>query len=294
MIDVLCIGHAAYDLTMSVDVHPQADEKLQASSMQSCGGGPAANAAVQVARLGGTASFCGYLGNDLYGNAHVAELDAEGIDLSMLVRGNHPSSISQILAKPDGCRSLVNYKGDTPWLAANSVRISEPHPKVILFDGHEPLISERIMEWAVANRIPTVLDAGSVHRGTEMLAMKVDHLIASAKFACQLCGTHDMQTALEKLTDRRDSTIITTGDQGLLWSKDGVTAGLGAFKVNAVDSTGAGDAFHGAFALGIAREMEWNDLLRFASAAGALTCTHLGARHGLPDLARLQALLEKQ
>lgn len=292
MIDVLCIGHAAFDISMSVEKHPDADEKLQADFMQSCGGGPAANASVQVVRLGGSSAFCGYLGNDLYGDAHAAEFEAEGVDLSYLVRGSHPSSISQILAKPDGSRSLVNYKGETPWLAADEVDLSSLNPKVILFDGHEPRILEKVMDWAMAHDIPTVLDAGSLHRGTESLAMKVTYLVASSKFACQFCGTDEMDAALKMLADKRDDVVITVGDQGLIWAKDGDTGLLEAFKVDAVDSTGAGDAFHGAFALGVARGMEWGDLLRFASAAGALTCTRLGAREGIPDGPAVDRLLK--
>jgi len=291
MIDVLCIGHAAYDLTMSVERHPLADEKLQATAMQSCGGGPAANAAVQVARLGGSAAFCGYLGNDLYGDAHVAEFEAEGVDLRCLLRGARPSPVSQILAKPDGSRSVVNFKGETPWLDGNAVDFSQLQPKVILFDGHEPLLSEAVIGWAPGEEIPTVLDAGSLHRGTEALAMQVDFLVASSRFACQLCGTEDMQAALEQLGDARDNVVITMGSEGLLWARSGECGHIDAFPVEAIDSTGAGDAFHGAFALGVARGMEWHELLHFASAAGALTCTQLGARHGLPNADRVRELL---
>jgi len=293
MIDLLSVGHAAYDLTMSVEHHPAADEKLQATSMQTCGGGPAANAAVQVARLGGTASFCGYLGNDLYGDAHVAELEAEGVDLSWLVRGSHPSSISQILAKPDGKRALVNFKGDTPWLSADAIDVTGSPPRAILLDGHEPLLSEVVVDWAADEEIPTVLDAGSLHRGTEALAMKVDYLVASEKFARQCCGTEDMQLALKQLANQRDNVVITLGEAGLLWARSGKRGEMPAFRVNAIDSTGAGDAFHGAFALGVARGRGWHELLRYASAAGALTCTRLGARQGLPNATEVEQLLKE-
>jgi sugar/nucleoside kinase (ribokinase family) len=100
-----------------------------------------------------------------------------------------------------------------------------------------------------------------------------------------------MQVALEQLSGKRDNVVITMGDQGLLWAKDGKSGSLDAFKVNAIDSTGAGDAFHGAFAFGIARGMGWHELLRFASAAGALTCTRLGARAGLPIAPEVAALM---
>lgn len=294
MIDVLCIGHAAYDLTMQVEHHPDPDEKQQASAMQSCGGGPAANAAVQVMRLGGRASFCGYLGNDLYGDAHATEFKAEGVDLSLLVRGDLPSPVSQILAKPDGSRSVVNFKGDTPWLAGDAVDASQLNPRTILFDGHEPLLSERIIDWAESNNVPTVLDAGSVHKGTELLAMRVDYLVASVKFARQLCGTKDMYEALDQLSRKRDNVIITLGEEGLIWARGGEMGRLDAFKVDAIDSTGAGDAFHGAFAFGMAERMKWEELLRYASAAGALTCTKLGARNGLPRKGELVRLLSDQ
>ena len=292
MIDVLCIGHAAFDITMSVAHHPAPNEKLQATSMQSSGGGPAANAAVQVVRLGGSASFCGYLGNDLYGDTHVAEFEAEGVDLTSLVRGSHPSSISQVLAKPDGSRSLVNYKGDTPWLTADAVDVSHSDPKAILFDGHEPLLTEKIFEWAVGEEIPTVLDAGSVHKGTEELMMRVDYLVASEKFARQFCNTEDMDEALSQLAQERDNVVITLGDRGLIWAKSGKTGLLSVFEVDAIDSTGAGDAFHGAFALGVAQGMGWEELLRFSAAAGALTCTTLGAREGLPSRLEVEKLLK--
>ena len=292
MIDVLCVGHAAFDVTMSADYHPAADEKLQASAMRNCGGGPAANAAVQIARLGGASAFCGYLGNDIYGDAHVAEFESDDVDLTYLVRGSAPSSISQILAKPDGSRSLVNYKVDTPWLAAGAVNVSRSNPRAILFDGHEPLLSESIIDWAMGEEIPSVLDAGSMHRGTGALAMKVDYLVASEKFARQFCETDDVDVALKQFSEQRDNVVITLGGQGLIWARDGEFGALPAFKVNAIDSTGAGDAFHGAFALGVAQGMAWHELLTFASAAGALTCTRLGAREGLPTHLEVEQLLK--
>ncbi|MDQ7011771.1 MAG: carbohydrate kinase family protein, partial [Mariprofundaceae bacterium] len=165
MVDVLCVGHAACDITMAVSRHVGADEKMQADAMQLAGGGPAANAAVTVVRLGGSSAFCGYLGRDVFGDAHMAEFEAEGVDTHFIVRGPHPTPVSAILAKPDGTRAVVNYKGDTPWLEPKAVDPPKVRPKAILLDGHEPLLSAPLVEWARAEDIPTVLDAGSVHRG---------------------------------------------------------------------------------------------------------------------------------
>lgn len=282
MIDVLCIGHAAYDITMAVESHPGADEKIQAQAMQLGGGGPAANASVCVVRLGGKASFCGYLGNDLFGQAHMDELVAEGVDTSLIVRGEFPTPVSQVLAKPDGARSVVNFRDETPCLHRDAADFSMSEAKSVLFDGHEPLLSENALAWAKSNHIPTVLDAGSLHRGTDALALEVDYLTVSSKFARQFCDTDDMQNALRLLSAKRNRVVITMGEAGLIWYRDGESGALPAFSVQIMDSTGAGDAFHGAFALAIARNMNWLDALRFASLAGALTCTRLGARQGLP------------
>ncbi len=292
MTDVLCVGHAAFDITMAVTRHPSADEKMQADALDLAGGGPAANAAVQIARLGGSAAFCGYLGRDIFGDAHLAELRREGVDVSPVVRGGHPTPVSQILAKPDGARSVVNFRGRTPHLPADVLRPAMP--KAMLFDGHEPLVSEALCHQAGKAGVPTVLDAGSVHTGTRRLAPVVDVLAASEKFARQWSGETDMEKALDRLLGVNACVVITLGERGLLWARDGERGTLPAFGVQAVDSTGAGDAFHGALALAMARGTDWQQTLRLASATGALTCTRLGARAALPDLRAVETLLRRQ
>jgi len=291
MFDLLCIGHASYDITMATASHPQADEKLFAEALQLAGGGPAANAAVCAARLGGKVGFCGYLGNDLFGDLHLGELESAGVDTSLVQRDAFPSPVSQIIAKPDGRRSLVNYKGDTPWLAHDAVDLAEV-PKVMLFDGHEPLLSVALCHQALALGIPTVLDAGSLHKGTQELAGLVDYLVVSEKFALHWCQGEVMQLALDEVAAVSAHVVITLGEKGLIWVADGERGSLPAFNVEAIDSTGAGDAFHGAFAYGLSQNMAWPELLIYASAAGALTCTKLGARPALPFNAEVAALID--
>lgn len=292
-VDVLCVGHAAYDLTMGVDHHPDRDEKMVADSLACCGGGPSANAAVTVARLGGLAAWCGYLGNDLYGEAHIKELQAEGIDTSLAVRGSYPSPLSAILAKPDGSRCVINHKSATPWLAADAVDFGMVEAGSILVDGHEPLISLLLIQRAKRQGIPTVLDAGSVRKGTEELAPLVDYLVASKRFAFDYCDSSDPERAVKVLAEIAPHAVITLGHDGLVWAVGGESGYLPAFAVDAVDTTGAGDAFHGAFALGVAKGMAWPDLLRYASAAGGLTSTKLGARIGIPRAAEVERFLQE-
>ncbi len=288
-VDVLCIGHACYDLTFSIKSHPQSDEKIFADNLLECGGGPAANAAIAVSRLGLTAAFSGYLGQDLYGEMHYQEFSNENIDTHLLTRGSSPTPLSTVLVKPDGKRALINYKGSTTPLRTKAVDFSSIKPKVVLFDGHEPSISLDMLEQAQHYKIPTVLDAGSMHTGTEKLWNKVDYLVASEKFALQFAN--DVQSALTTLAKESPAVVITLGDKGLIWKTNDQIGSLAAFPTKALDTTGAGDAFHGAFAAGLAADMAWSELLLYSSAAGSLCCTKTGARQGLPSKKQVSEFL---
>ena len=150
----------------------------------------------------------------------------------------------------------------------------------MLFDGHEPNISLSLLKQLKKQNIPTVLDAGSVHEGTLSLMDKVDYLVCSEKFAIQFAGNET--DALSSLAKLSPNVVITLGERGLIWQRDHETGQLNAFNIKAIDTTGAGDAFHGAFAAALTTQMNWQEILKFSSAAGALCCTKVGAIVGLP------------
>ena len=279
--DVLCLGHASYDLVFSVPHHPNADEKLFADSLLGCGGGPAANAAVTVAKLGYKAAFAGYLGQDAYGTHHLKELQDAGVNTDLIHRGDSPTPLSAIIVKPDGKRALINYKGDTKSLPAHSIDFAKISTKTLLFDGHEPQLSLALLSTFKHKTIPSILDAGSLHDGTRALMDKISYLVCSEKFALEFAD--DTKTALTHLAALSPNIVITLGEQGLIWQRGQESGQLAAPPVTAIDTTGAGDAFHGAFAAAIAAKLDWLDVLRYASVAGALCCTQMGARPGLPN-----------
>lgn len=281
-VDVLCVGIGCADLMFEVDHHFGPDEKGFASSLISCGGGVASNAAVTVARLGYRAAYSGYLGKDLYGDKHIQELKDAGVITDWIVRGLSPTSLTILLVKPNGDRTAVNYRHNESYVKEGSIDFQTCEPKVILFDGHEPGTSVSLVRCAKEHKIPTILDAGSVHRGTRLLMEKVDYLVTSEKFARDITSERDEEKAIEKLSKTHSAVVITLGERGLIWKKEGATGRLPAFDIDCVDTTGAGDAFHGAFAAGLAGGMGWERLLKYASAAGALCCTKIGGRPGIP------------
>jgi len=293
-LDVLCLGHACYDLVFAVERHPAEDEKMVASAFKCCGGGPAANAAVTAAVLGYKAGFAGYLGRDIFGQKHLEEFESYGVSTGLIVRGSSPTPLSTVWVKPDGKRSLVNYRGETNPLPKNRIDFKRYNPGAILFDGHQPDLSVPLAEWAIQKNIPTVLDAGSVHRGTRQLVSRVDYLVASEKFARDFTATADEDSALTILSQKAPCVVITLGPRGLIWKNHNGQGAIPAFPINAVDTTGAGDAFHGAFTAAIASGKSWLEVLHYAGAVGALCCTAQGARLGIPSRTQVENFLKRQ
>jgi sulfofructose kinase len=292
-IDVLCVGATSYDFVFRLDHHPGPDEKTVAEAFVRCGGGPAANASVTVSRMGLKAAFAGYLGWDEFGRLHLEELLSAGVNTELVVRGAYPTPVSSVWVTPSGERSLVHYRSAESVLHPGIFDVSNIHPKVILFDGHEPELSVSLLKDAHARGIQTVLDAGSWNRGTAKLFDKVDHLVCSEKFAYEFAGTSSPESALKILISHNPCVVITLGKEGLVWRNAGGEGRIPAFQVAVKDSTGAGDVFHGAFAGCLAMGKGWDDTLRYANAAAALSCTRLGARIGIPEGIEVERFLEE-
>lgn len=290
----MCHGFACADLTYSVAEQPAADSKVQATGFSLSGGGPAANAAVQLARLEHSVAFSGYLGEDALGEMQVQELHREHVSTETILRGAAPTPSATAWVKPGGARSLVHFAEIGGVFSAPSPKVFSLRPQVVLFDGHYPETIEALWDYAESINATTVLDAGSLREGTAWLAPRVDYVVASAKFARAYAETDDGEEALAQLAKVADTVVITLGGQGLLWSQNKTCGKLPAFRIRSIDTNGAGDAFHGAFCAGLVRGLPWADLLRFSSAAGALCCQRQGARQGLPREAEIQALLNAQ
>lgn len=291
---MLCVGAGTYDLVYSVERDPQPDEKIRANSFTGCGGGPAANAAITVSRLGLQSAFVGYLGNDIFGNAHINELQQAGVNTDLVARGDESSALSVIMVKPDGRRSLVNYRKPESFLAAGSVDFTSVDTKVILFDGHEPHISPALAQSARKQGVVTLLDAGSIHPGTEELAGLVDYLVCSESFGFGFTGESTEEKALEKLFAYAPNVVITLGHRGLVWKNAEGSGHEKSCSIKAVDTTGAGDVFHGALAACLAEKREWRESLAYASAAGALCCMKIGARLGIPTREEVEEFMASQ
>jgi len=298
---VLAIGTAAYDLFFPISGWLEENRKYEIPASQESGGGPAANAAYLLSLWGVRAALACVLGDDLYGRRIREEFREAGTDLSLTeVRAGAATPLSVILVNTaNGSRTLVNRLPPAEPLAFGAEalrRLAGLRPEVLLFDGHQPEAALQAM--SLFPKARTILDAGSRRRGTEMLAPRVEYLVPSERFARSLTGEEDLDSedggrrclrSLAALNGRE--VVVTLGERGVLYLDRGTACRLPAFPVRAVDTTGAGDIFHGAFAYGVLRGWALEPTVRFASMAAALSVSRPGGRASIPALAEVQRAL---
>lgn len=293
---VLLVGQATLDHLYDVDEFSRTGHKTPARSHRTVGGGVAANAAVAVARLGGDARFVGRVGDDPAGDQVVAGLRDEGVDVDHVERrigGSTP--ISAVIVAADGARTIVNhtprdlFAGEPPSLPVDGV-------DAVLVDARWPAGTEAALESARRIGVPGIVDVDAVPTDPERrcaVLTGASHLVFSADALRDLTGTTDPADGLRRAAARTDARLsVTCGEDGVVWLDDGEIRSMPAFAVDAVDTTGAGDVFHGAFALALAEGKSDGDALRFAAATAALKCSRPGARAGIPTRQDVDDLLE--
>jgi sulfofructose kinase len=296
---ILCAGIAVQDIIMRVENFPAPGTKVPASEFIITGGGCAANAAVATARLGGRVSFAGPLGgaDDPVSNRIVADLAAEGIDCSgaMRVEGGS-ASVSLILLDAEGEKTIATRRGvnlghalpqDADRLVADA--------DAVLVDNRFPEFVTAVCRAAHARKIPVLIDLDQATSLDDPLLALGSHVVSSAEALRGTTGLDDFGAGLKRLAEHIGGFLaITDGPNGVYWLEQQNLRHLPAFEVKAIDSLGAGDAFHGAFILGIAEGHELIELMRFASATAALKCTRFGGASGAPVRAEVEAFLRQR
>jgi sugar/nucleoside kinase (ribokinase family) len=288
--DVICIGHAAFDLSLVLDAYPAEDSKHEVDRWLESGGGPAANAAYLLGKWGAKVCFCGRVGCDQYADRIGAEFDEVGVDRTQLEFSDQATTpVSTIVVnRQNGSRTIINRGAN---IAGCAFERTAESPKVLLFDGHQLGASLAALE-DYPDAI-SILDAGSVREGTIELAKRVDFLIASRRFAQQWFNDSELSdeaTACSRLAAMNPGvTAITLGERGCVYTDGEAVQQLPAEKVVAVDTTAAGDIFHGAFAFACTRKMSVRQSLVFATRAAGLSVTRLGGRQSIPELKEVES-----
>jgi len=296
--DVLGIGIVAVDDLLMVDNYPSADSKMRADKVVRQGGGLTGTALVAASRLGAKCAYGGILGQDDLSNWTVSELEREGVDCSLTIRSGDVKPYHAIIVVDTTHHTRTIIFSDDGVMPRPIETIDESFvskAKVILIDqlGIDVMLYTALIAKKLG--IPTVADIErEEHPQTRELLSQIDHLVLSTSFAGKLTGSDDPIKQVEALY-RNDRTCIavTAGIRGCWYiTKDKEIHHQPAFKVPAVDTTGCGDVFHGAYATGIAWGWDVPKCIEFASATAALKATKPGGRAGIPDKATVKKFLE--
>ena len=297
--DVLGLGCTAVDDILYVPEYPAADGKVEVRSRERHCGGLTATALVAAARLGANCAFAGTLGHDAESQFVLETFTREGIDTRHTIRRKDAGPVRSIIIVDETRRTrnifydTKHVRGADPRLPAKEVILNA---RVLLVDRFGIPGMIRAARLARSGGIPVVADFESSHlpRFGELLEL-ADHLIVSEGFARRLTGTRSVAAALRKLWNERRSVVVATGGESGCWFIDKAHRSpqhFPAFPVRAVDTTGCGDVFHGAYAAALARGLPLAERLRIASAAAALKATRHGGQAGIPTARALRQFLK--
>lgn len=290
------MGQCSLDILGALDQYPDLDQKAELSSLLIQGGGPVATAMVTLARLGVATSFVGAVGDDDFGTKIRDGLLEEDVDCTGLV--TMPGSSTQvafIAVDDDGHRNIFWHRGSaTPAVSDTFDVMLSSTVRFLHLDGLHLDAAIAAAGLARRKKVSTVLDAGTLRPGAEKLLPLIDHLVVSEKFALQVIGRNDPQTALKELSGYGAQAVtITLGVNGsATLTAEGESFLQPAFKIDTVDTTGCGDVFHGGYIYGLLQNWSLRKTLRFAAACAALKTRALGGRTAIPRLPEVNELLK--
>jgi len=295
---VVGLGQACLDLLGRVPTYPGADQKVEVEGLIFQGGGPVATALVALARWGIATAFCGRIGDDEQGRRIRQGLVAEGVDCRGLLSEAGASSQFAFIAveRETAKRTIFWNRGSARPLTAGEVREECAAPiaaaRVLHLDGSHLEAALAATEIARNGGLVTVLDGGTLRPGMERLLPLIDHAVVSERFAEALVPGNPEDALRQLLAFGCGVATVTHGDAGCLTlEQGGMPFHTPAFAVDAVDTTGCGDVFHGGYIYGLLQGWPLSRTVRFAAAAAALKARALGGRAAIPSLPELDTFL---
>ncbi len=293
MAGVFCLGIATLDYVYSVETMPTRGEKYRSRGLAVVGGGCAGNASVAVARLGGACWLATRLADDLTGDQIVADLESEGVDAGFARRvAGLRSPVSAILVDAEGERMVISYSDpampeDIGWLPSSLPEGAG----AVLADTRWGEGALAALKLARVAGVPGLLD-GDRRPPHPDLVGTASHVAFSQQALREISGEEDPRTGLAKVAAGVPTWLaVTLGKEGVLFVDEGDVRHSPAFVVDTVDTLGAGDVWHGAFALALAEGQAEPAAIRFASAAAAIKCTRFGGRSGAPKRDEVERFL---
>jgi sugar/nucleoside kinase (ribokinase family) len=296
--DIVGVGLNATDTLLIVPHFPAYAGKVPFIEEILSPGGQVASAMVACSSLGLRTKYIGTLGDDERGRIQIASLQGTGINLDhvQIRRGCANQSAYIVIDRSTGERTVLWRRDDCLRLDPNEIQPEQiTCARMLHIDGHDTDAVARAASIARRNGIPVTVDVDTIYHGFDKVLPNIDYLVASSEFPPNWTGVNDPFGALEAIQEQYGMKVaaMTLGAHGSLARCDGRFHYSPAYVVNCVDTTGAGDVFHGAFCYAVLQGMPMSDVLEFSNAMAALNCTALGARGGVRGLDDIRALMAR-
>src|SRR5437867_7991284 len=294
--DVVGFGLNSIDFVTVVAEYPASNTKQRLQRFARLPGGQMATATATCARLGWGARYIGTFGDDELGELSRQSLTSEGVDIG--AARTVPGATNQFAVVLVDARSgertvLWDRHPLLTWDPADVPKDAVTSGRMLLVDCHHTAASTQAARYARQAGVPTIVDVEKVRPGIGELLQNIDAIITAQEFPAALTGHEGLGRALEAIAREFGAPIVcaTLGAEGSLTWCGGREFMTSAFPVDCVDSTGAGDAFRGAFAAGWLAGGDVEEVLAYANAVSALNCRALGGRGGLPRPDEVEQLM---
>ena len=299
---ILVVGSINMDLVTSAERIPLAGETVTGRNFQTHPGGKGANQAVAVARLGHPVSMIGCVGSDQLGAQLLESLTSAGVDTAGVRQVAGSSGVAVILVSPQGENCIVVTPGANAQLMPGDLDEHQEQIRqagAVLAQLEIPLETvERLTELCHREGVPLILDPAPARTlAPELIRLATWFTPNEREAAFYISASHAKADSIRTIQSLQalgaQNILLKRGERGFhIATSDGVVEAGGAFKVHAVDTTAAGDAFNGAFAVALCRGGSPLESARFASAAAALSVTRHGAQPSMPNLDEVEQLLK--
>ncbi len=296
---VLCLGNAVYDMTMVANEFPKENLKYRVKNLIRCPGGSAANAAYLLGKWGIDTYFGGAIGDDLYGKLIMDDFKKVNVKTKYVsVDDDHDTPLSFIVASKDkGSRTIFSYRDED--LLMEQMEYDEDFD-YILVDGRDAEEVKRVFK--KYPKAVKIMDASRVTKGDIEIASMVDYLVCSLHFASLIVGHEidvnnrkELISSFKKIeTLFKNHVVITLESHGSIYRDDKGVRLMPSYQMkNVVDTTGAGDIFHGAFTYALIKGYDYEDVIRIATIAAALSVRRVGGRNSIVNIDEVMMLYEK-
>ncbi len=293
--DVIGFGVNALDLIAVIEGYPQPDTKAQFEVFDIQGGGVVATAMAACARLGLRARYVGKVGTDFWARTSLRTLSKEGIDIRHVLRAKgSPGHVSLVLAdKRTGARTLFFRRPPAYAIRPEELdREALTAGRLLHVDGIDAAAAVQAIRWAREAGMRVTMDGERIVPGIEEVWPLVDLLVCNPRFIRSSTGHAAPEDGLREMAERGPSRVaVTLAERGVLGYEGGQWIRVKGFKIEPVDTNGAGDVFHGACAVGELRGWPFEWTLSFANAVAAMKCRALGGRRGIPRLPEVREFL---